>query len=232
MAQSVYFFYTKLKLEKKFIASIPSGNFGHAYAGWTAKKMGLSFKGINVATNMNDVLYQLFSKDIYEKKEAKSSLAPSMDISVASNFERLLFEIYEGDGQLLRSLFSSFPMKPIEFNNQTNEIWKDVKTFFQSSTCNDKDIIKTISQSFVDENILFDPHTATAFGAVNKNNAISNVIALGTAHPYKFFETVKKATGKNIISPKQLEKFVDKVEKFDILENNISEVKKYILSKI
>ena len=55
MAQSVYFFYTKLKLEKKFIASIPSGNFGHAYAGWTAKKMGLSFKGINVATNMNDV---------------------------------------------------------------------------------------------------------------------------------------------------------------------------------
>ena len=51
-------------------------------------------------------------------------------------------------------------------------------------------------------------------------------MALGTAHPYKFFETVKEATGKNIPKPKQLKKLVDKNEKFDILEDNISEVKK------
>ena len=72
MAQSVYFFYTKLKIKKDFIASIPSGNFGHAYAGWTAKNMGLSFKGINVATNKNDVLHRLFLKDINHQKEATS----------------------------------------------------------------------------------------------------------------------------------------------------------------
>mgnify|MGYP005699574777 FL=1 len=78
MAQSVYFFYTKLQLETDFIASIPSGNFGHAYAGWTARNMGLSFKGINIATNKNDVLHRLFSKNIYQRKETSSSLAPSM----------------------------------------------------------------------------------------------------------------------------------------------------------
>ena len=86
MAQSVYFFFTKLQLKKEYVASIPSGNFGHAYAGWTAKNMGLSFKGINIATNKNDVLHRLFSKDVYQKKETSASLAPSMDISVASNF--------------------------------------------------------------------------------------------------------------------------------------------------
>ena len=69
MAQSVYFFSTKLQLKKDYIASIPSGNFGHAYAGWTAKNMGLSFKGINIATNKNDVLHRLFSDDVYQKKE-------------------------------------------------------------------------------------------------------------------------------------------------------------------
>ena len=57
-------------------------------------------------------------------------------------------------------------------------------------------------------------------------------MALGTAHPYKFFETIKKATGKDLKPPKQLEKFVDKDEKFDILENNISKVKQYILNKV
>ena len=105
----MFIFYTKLKIKKDFIASIPSGNFGHAYAGWTAKNMGLSFKGINVATNKNDVLHRLFLEDLYQQKEASSSLAPSMDISVASNFERLLFEVLK-DGLLFEKfvLFISF----------------------------------------------------------------------------------------------------------------------------
>ena len=71
-----------------------------------------------------------------------------------------------------------------------------------------------------------------SFGAINKNNYILNVVALGTAHPYKFFETVKEATGKNVSPPMRLKKIVAKEEKFDILENNTSEVKKYILNKI
>ena len=107
MAQSVYFFYTKLKI-KRFYSVYSFRKFWHAYAGWTAKNMGLSFKGINVATNKNDVLHRLFLEDLYQQKEASSSLAPSMDISVASNFERLLFEVLKKDGLLLKNLFSSF----------------------------------------------------------------------------------------------------------------------------
>ena len=89
-----------------------------------------------------------------------------------------------------------------------------------------------IKEVYEKNQFILDPHTATAFGAIKKNNDLSNLVALGTAHPYKFFETVKEAIGKDVSPPKQLEKIVDKDEKFDILENNISQVKKYILNKI
>ena len=98
MSQSVYYFWSYLRLQanlKELIFSVPSGNFGHAYAGWLAKEMGLPINKIIVATNSNDVLHKLFSKNSYKKGEVNQTLAPSMDISVASNFERLLFNLFE-----------------------------------------------------------------------------------------------------------------------------------------
>ena len=100
MTQSVYFFWSYLKLRKlnnELIFSIPSGNFGHAYAGWTAKQMGLPIKGLIIATNTNDVLHEAFSNQFYAKTNVVETLAPSMDISVASNFERLLYNLYDDD---------------------------------------------------------------------------------------------------------------------------------------
>ena len=82
------------------------------------------------------------------------------------------------------------------------------------------------------EKFIIDPHTATAFGAIKKSGETNDTVALGTAHPYKFLETVKKATGENLKAPHQLEKFIDKDEKFDIVENNNEKIKKYILNKI
>ena len=93
ISQSVYFFYATYLLNNNYIASIPSGNFGHAYAGWLASKMGLDLQGIHIATNKNDILHRLISSGIYQKNETIKSLAPSMDISVASNFERLMVEV-------------------------------------------------------------------------------------------------------------------------------------------
>ena len=96
MAQSAYFFWSYLKLKdtaSSLSFSIPSGNFGHAYAGWTAKQIGLPIDRLLVATNSNDVLHKLFSNNLYEKNSVNQTLAPSMDISVASNFERLLYDL-------------------------------------------------------------------------------------------------------------------------------------------
>ena len=234
MAQSVYFFYSKLKIGKEFIASIPSGNFGHAYAGWTAKNMGLKFKGINIATNRNDVLHRLFSNKIYQRKETVSSLAPSMDISVASNFERLLFEIYNRNGVQLKEIFDNFPKEPIDFSGFTSDVWSEVKNFFQSSTCNDKEIVETIVQSFQEKEILFDPHTATAIkGNTDLQYDPSELVTFATAHPAKFPDAIKKEL--NIpedMTPESLKAIMTKKESYSILENNFSDIEDFIKEKV
>jgi threonine synthase len=233
MAQSVYFFFTKLQLKKEYVASIPSGNFGHAYAGWTAKNMGLSFKGINIATNKNDVLHRLFSKDVYQKKEASASLAPSMDISVASNFERLLFEIYKKNGDKLNAVFSAFPKKPIDFD-QSDEMWQEVKAFFQSSTCSDQEIVETIVKNFETENILFDPHTATAIkGNKDLNYDVSELVTFATAHPAKFPDAINEEL--DILeenTPSSLKEIMTKEESFSVLENDFEDLNNYINSEV
>jgi len=233
MAQSVYFFFTKLQLKKEYVASIPSGNFGHAYAGWTAKNMGLSFKGINIATNKNDVLHRLFSKDVYQKKETSASLAPSMDISVASNFERLLFEIYKKNGDKLNAVFSAFPKKPIDFD-QSDEMWQEVKAFFQSSTCSDQEIVETIVKNFETENILFDPHKATAIkGNKDLNYDVSELVTFATAHPAKFPDAINKEL--DILeenTPSSLKEIMTKEESFSVLENDFKDLDNYINSEV
>jgi threonine synthase len=153
-----------------------------------------------------------------------------MDIQVSSNFERLLFYIVGEDSDKVKSMMNSLHDKGF-FQLNEKEI-KEIKKDFLAIKISDKETVNIIKEVNLKNQFVIDPHTATAFGAINKTENLTNVIALGTAHPYKFFETVKEATGKDLQPPKQLEKFVDKDEIFDILENNISEVKKYILNKI
>ena len=231
ICQIVYYFYSYFKLNKKNISfSVPTGNFGDIFAGYVAKKMGLPIDKLIVATNENDILQRVINKGEYKPDEVKPSLSPSMDIQVASNFERLLFYIVGEDGEKVKSMMNSLHDKGF-FQLNENQIM-EIKKDFIAAKVSDNETLSIIKEVYEKDQFILDPHTATAFGAINKNNDISNVIALGTAHPYKFYETVKEATGKDVSSPKQLENIVDKDEKFDILENNISEVKKYILNKI
>ena len=111
---------------------------------------------------------------------------------------------------------------------EINEIKKD----FKAEKISDSEILSIIKEVYDKEKFIIDPHTATAFGAINKIGELNDTVALGTAHTYKFLETVKKATGKKVEAPHQLEKFMEKDEKFDIVENNNEKIKKYILNKI
>ena len=231
ICQIVYYFYSYFKLKKNIINfSVPTGNFGDIFAGYVAKKMGLPIDKLIVATNENDIMQRVINKGEYKPDEVKPSLSPSMDIQVSSNFERLLFYIVGEDSDKVKSMMNSLHDKGF-FQLNKNEI-KEIKKDFIAAKVSDNETLSIIKEVYEKDQFVLDPHTATAVGAINKNNVISNVVALGTAHPYKFFETVKEAIGKDIPPPKQLEKFVDKAEKFDILENNNSEVKKYILNKL
>ena len=230
ICQIVYYFYAAFKIGKQNISfSVPTGNFGDVYAGYVAKKMGLPIDKLIVATNENDILQRAINTGEYKPDRVKPSLSPSMDIQVSSNFERLLFDILKGDDKKVVTLMNDLKTKG--FFKLDKESIKIIQKDFCAETINDEETLAIIKKCNIESKFILDPHTATAFGAVNKIGNLSEAIILGTAHPYKFLETVKKATGKDIEAPLQLLNVMDKEERFDIIENIIPKIKNYILEK-
>ena len=230
ICQIVYYFYSVFKINKKNISfSVPTGNFGDAYAGYMAKKMGLPIDKLIIATNENNILQRVINTGEYKPGIVKPSLSPSMDIQISSNFERLLFDILGEDDKKVALLMNNLKTKG--FFKLDQEAVKIIKKDFCAEKINDKEVLDIIKSFNLESKFILDPHTATAFGAVKKIKNLSETIILGTAHPYKFLETVKKATGIEVIPPSQLSNIVDKEERFDILDNNISKIKNYILEK-
>ena len=231
ICQIVYYFYAVFKIGKSNISfSVPTGNFGDIYAGYMAKKMGLPIDKLIIATNENDILQRVINTGEYKPKKVKSSLSPSMDIQISSNFERLLFNILGEDDKKVTSLMNDLETKGyFQLDKNVVEIFKKD---FHAKKINDEETLTIMKDLNMKLKFILDPHTATAFGAAKKLNILSETIILGTAHPYKFLETVKKATGVEIKAPSQLSNMVDKKEKFDILKNDISKIKNYIFEKM
>ncbi len=231
ICQIVYYFYAALKFpNKKLNFSVPTGNFGDVYAGYVAKKMGLPINKLIVATNENDILQRVINSGEYKPSQVKPSLSPSMDIQVSSNFERLLYDVLKHDDKKVSFLMKKL-MTEGSFKLNKEEV-TNIKKDFIAIKISDEETLEIIKK-FKDENdFILDPHTATAVGAFNKTKKDSETIILGTAHPYKFLETIKKATGRESKPPKQFINLLDKKEKYDILENKTSKIKNYILEKI
>lgn len=234
MTQSVYFFWSYLKLKdtsSRLSFSIPSGNFGHAYAGWTAKQIGLPIDRLLVATNSNDVLHKLFSNNLYEKNNVNQTLAPSMDISVASNFERLLYNLYNDNPDLLLEAMNAFKKKSIQI---PNDRWPEIQEIFPSLASNDEQIISQIKETFSNHNYLLDPHTATGIRAANKLALKEEtIVTMATAHPAKFIDAMKKALPEHQVDePSQLKPTKEREEVFTVLPNNLNSVKDYVRTNL
>ena len=229
MTQSVYFFWSYLKLRKlnnELIFSIPSGNFGHAYAGWTAKQMGLPIKGLIIATNTNDVLHEAFSNQFYAKTNVVETLAPSMDISVASNFERLLYNLYDDDPVKLSKNMLNFPENPITIPEDKQAT---LSTFFSSNKSSDEEIVKQIALTY-ERGYLADPHTATGIAAASECSDKEAVITMGTAHPAKFKNAMERAIPDyDFVLPNKVEEAFANEEVFTLLSNDYLMIKEFIL---
>ena len=231
VCQIVYYFYSYFKLQKNNVSfSVPTGNFGDIYAGYVAKKMGLPINKLIVATNKNDILQRVINTGEYKPGTVKSSITPSMDIQVASNFERLLFYILGESDSSVSSLMKNLSSKGL-FNLRKKEIEK-IKLDFEGIKITDEETADIIEEIYKVHQFIIDPHTATGFGAANRTKNLADIIVLGTAHPYKFSDIIKKTIGKTLEPPEHLKFNLDKKEIFDIIENSNSEVKNYILSKI
>ena len=234
MTQSVYYFWTYLRLKEQLnglIFSIPSGNFGHAYAGWLAKEMGLPIDKILIATNSNDVLHKLFSENSYKKGQVTETLAPSMDISVASNFERLLFNLFNNDSEKLKKTMSVFPKEQITV---PRDYWKKAEDLFLSFPSTDQEILHEIKNTFEKNNYIVDPHTSTGVRpATELVSPDQSVVTMATAHPSKFMGAIKQVLAEDAVeTPSQLKDIEDKQEDFVVLPNNMDKVREYIVSSI
>ena len=231
VCQIVYYFYSFLKLKKNNISfSVPTGNFGDIYAGYVAKKMGLPINKLIVATNKNDILQRVINTGEYKPDTVKATITPSMDIQVASNFERLLYYILDESDSKVGSLMNDLSSKSL-FNLEKKEIDR-IKKDFEAVKVTDEETVSIIDEIYKEHKFIIDPHTATGVGAAKSFKNLGDIVVLGTAHPYKFNDTIKKAIGKNLDLPEHLKLNIDKKETFDIIGNSNSEVKNYILGKI
>ena len=187
IGQICYYFYTYNQLHQKsnLNFSIPTGNFGNVFACYSAHKMGLPINKISVAVNENDILHRFFSDNNYSKQFVHETISPSMDISVASNFERLVYDLFlDRDSNKCSKMFDNFPANPIELDPAT---WQKKDRLFSSSKVNDLDTKKIIQETHQLFDYILDPHTAVAaIEAFNKSDENNHYVVLSTAHPAKF----------------------------------------------
>ena len=187
IGQICYYFYAFNQLHAKgnLNFSIPTGNFGNVFACYSAHQMGLPINKISVAVNNNDILHRFFSKNDYSKKSVHDTLSPSMDISVASNFERLVYDFFlERNAAECAAMFDNFPTSAITLES---EIWSKKEKLFSSSKVNDHNTKTLIQDIFESHNYILDPHTAVAAEEALKQSSDNNhYVILSTAHPAKF----------------------------------------------
>ena len=233
IAQSVYYFYSYFLTgdnNQPVNFSVPTGNFGDIYAGYLAKKMGLPINKLIVATNQNDILHRAISKGTYDVEKVLETISPSMDIQIASNFERLIYDLYN-----CNDLKTTDVMKDIKEKGKyiiDKENLDKININFLSSRMNEDEVLKTIKTVYEKFNIVLDPHTAIGYGAFDKVNLSGNNIVLGTAHPCKFPEAIKRSIHIKAELPGRLSFILDEKENYDIIDNSLEKIKQHIKEKI
>ncbi len=195
MAQIVYYFYSAVALggpDRSVNFSVPTGNFGDIYAGYLAAKMGLPIKNLVIATNRNDVLHRMLTSGIYATRPIESSLSPSMDISISSNFERLLFDLYLRDSEKVIALMEAFGRGQISLDEKAVNL---AQSIFSSASISDQETCDEIRAIWERTGHLVDPHTAIGTRAARMcaRPESGPMITLATAHPAKFPNAVKAA---------------------------------------
>ncbi|RXK56431.1 threonine synthase [Oleiharenicola lentus] len=196
LAQSVYYLYAWLRLpeadREKVEFVVPTGNFGNVFAGWLLQQMGVPILGFKVATNRNDILHRLFTTAEYRSGEVHPSLAPSMDIQVASNFERFLYYALDESPTRVNAVLAQIKATGSYRFDLLN------KSVFSSSAASDEDIAALIKRVYERYRYIVDPHTACAFKDLNPQRVS---VVLSTAHPAKFPAAIHAAIGQEPTAP-------------------------------
>jgi threonine synthase len=232
VAQIVYYFTSAVALggpAREISFAVPTGNFGDVLAGYVAKRMGLPVQRLVVATNANDILARALASGRYEPRGVTHTQSPSMDIQLSSNFERLLFDVYDRDPAMVRAAFAALeqsraftiPQAPLE----------KIRCEFEAHSASEEETSAEIVRAYRDAGYVLDPHTATGAHAARRRLAQdphTPVIALATAHPAKFPEAIERAIGLRPPLPEQFAGLLSAPERFTILDNDEQRVAAFI----
>ena len=227
MAQAVYYFAAAIALGapgREVAFAVPTGNFGDIYAGYVARCMGLPIARLVVATNRNDILARFFATGRYRPAEVAPSLSPSMDIQVASNFERLLFDLYDRDGAAVARLTGELAAGG-GFTVEAGRL-ESARALFAAHRLDDEETVAEIDRIHCETGALVDPHSAigVAAGRALRGDPRVPMVALATAHPAKFPEAVVRATGVRPALPARLAGLFERPERYDVLPNDLAAV--------
>jgi len=230
MAQIVYYFTTSVALggpDRKISFTVPTGNFGDIFAGYVAKRMGLPIDKLVIATNENDILARTLKTGRYEMRDVKATTAPSMDIQISSNFERLLFEANDRDPGEVRAAMDG--LKQSGSFTIREKALKAIRKEFRAGRASEKEVAKTIAKTLEKTGYLLDPHSAVGvFVAAKHEKPSAPMVTLATAHPAKFPDAVKSASGIDPALPTWLADLMNREERFDILDADLKSVETFI----
>ncbi|MBV9991014.1 MAG: threonine synthase [Alphaproteobacteria bacterium] len=239
-AQSVYYFTATAALGRAATFVVPTGNFGDVFAGEAAMRMGLDVERLVVATNANDIVARALNDGLYEAGRAEQTLSPSMDIQVASNFERALFEASGRDDAFVRDAMAERRLV------LPAAVRTALAARYEAHAVGDAQTLATLAQVHKATGRLIDPHTAVAVAAAERigergagrtagpsaHQKTGPVVILSTAHPAKFPDAVARATGQIPPLPPGLSGLHQKRENFTVLSPDLGLVRSFIAARV
>lgn len=256
MAQIVYYVYAARRLRPDGSAvsfTVPTGNFGNVFAGYCASQMGLNIHKLVVASNENDILTRFFNTRKMTLEAVTPTVAPSMDIQISSNLERLLYLAMNHDGEALATKMAAF--------RETGEFELDAKAAKKLASMwhaerveehGEGQLFDAIERCYQLHGLLIDPHTAIGVAAsrryqqqlgelgINPSETIATeqkeseipLITLATAHAAKFSDAVKQATGRTPELPARLSELMNSPERLTVLDNDLTQVQGFITENL
>lgn len=234
MLQVVYYFYAAVRLgapDRRINFSVPTGNFGDVFAGYVASRMGLPIGRLIVATNVNDILHRALSAGDYSVGQVAATAAPSMDIQVSSNFERLLFDLHGRDGTATAAAMARF--EAARSLTLSPAMRAEAAAVFASARVDAGTMAQTMRWAFVATGELVDPHTAIGLAAARAlGDAVEGpIVTLATAHPAKFRDAVERAAGHRPGLPARAAGLFDREERYATLPADLAAVEAYVAER-
>jgi threonine synthase len=231
LAQTVYYVTSAVALgapHRPIDFAVPTGNFGNVFAGHAARRMGVPIERLTVASNANDILTRFFETGRMATQSVVQTHSPSMDIQVSSNFERLLFELMDGDGRAVAQEMQQFKATGA-FALSQGQLAR-ARAGFDGFRLDDPGTLDEVARQYAATGMLVDPHSAIGLAAARarRSDPATPTVALATAHPAKFPDAVEQATGQRPPLPERLSDLYDRREHYTTLPNDLARVQAHV----